>query len=151
MSCRVTLTHVLWQQFAISSNCRLMYREPLTFYHTVLRRDLIPSFRVLLTHFPPITIYLSPSSEANSSSASKRIPRIAWFQKFHYRAPRTPHPTCPNPGPHPFSWISVVILFSKFLNGSSGSGMDGGMEWIELAQNRDRWRALLKAVMKLWV
>ena len=27
----------------------------------------------------------------------------------------------------------------------------GGMDWIELAQNRDRWRALEKAVMKLGV
>jgi len=27
----------------------------------------------------------------------------------------------------------------------------GGMDWIELAQNRDRWRALVTAVMNLWV
>jgi hypothetical protein len=27
----------------------------------------------------------------------------------------------------------------------------GGMDWIELAQNRDRWRALVNAIMKLRV
>jgi hypothetical protein len=27
----------------------------------------------------------------------------------------------------------------------------GGMDWIELAQDRDRWQALANAVMKLWV
>jgi hypothetical protein len=27
----------------------------------------------------------------------------------------------------------------------------GSMDWIELAQDRDRWRALVNAVMKLWV
>jgi hypothetical protein len=27
----------------------------------------------------------------------------------------------------------------------------GGMDWIELAQNRSRWRALVNAVMNLWV
>jgi hypothetical protein len=26
----------------------------------------------------------------------------------------------------------------------------GGMDWIELAQNRDRCQALLNAVMNLW-
>jgi len=27
----------------------------------------------------------------------------------------------------------------------------GAMDWIELAQNRDRWRALVNSVMNLWV
>jgi len=27
----------------------------------------------------------------------------------------------------------------------------GDMDWIELAQNRDRWQALVTVVMKLWV
>jgi hypothetical protein len=27
----------------------------------------------------------------------------------------------------------------------------GGMDWIELAQDRDRWQALANVVMNLWV
>ena len=27
----------------------------------------------------------------------------------------------------------------------------GGMEWIDLAQDRDRWRVLVNVVMNLWV
>ena len=27
----------------------------------------------------------------------------------------------------------------------------GGMDWIDLAQDRERWRAFLNVVMNLWV
>jgi hypothetical protein len=37
--------------------------------------------------------------------------------------------------------------WKDLLNGSSGSGMWG--YGLDLAQNRDRWRALVNAVMKL--
>ena len=29
--------------------------------------------------------------------------------------------------------------------------LDGGMDWIDLAQDRDRWRVLVNAVMNIWV
>jgi hypothetical protein len=28
---------------------------------------------------------------------------------------------------------------------------EGGIDWIDLAQNRDRWRALVDVAMNLWV
>jgi hypothetical protein len=27
----------------------------------------------------------------------------------------------------------------------------GGMDWVDLAEDRDQWRALVNTVMKLWV
>jgi hypothetical protein len=38
--------------------------------------------------------------------------------------------------------IILKLIFKKW---------DGGVEWIELAQDRDRWRALVDAVMNLQV
>jgi hypothetical protein len=38
----------------------------------------------------------------------------------------------------------------QYLNGSSRSGM-GGMDWIDMAQDRDRWRAVVNEVMNLRV
>ena len=39
----------------------------------------------------------------------------------------------------------VIILRRIFRK------LDGGMGWIDLAPNRDRWQALVSAVMKLGV
>jgi hypothetical protein len=36
------------------------------------------------------------------------------------------------------------------LNGYSGNGI-GGVDWINLDQDRDRWRAIVNSVMNLWV
>ena len=38
----------------------------------------------------------------------------------------------------------------QYEHGSSGSGMRG-MDWIDLAQDRDRWKGLVNAVMNLRV
>jgi hypothetical protein len=29
--------------------------------------------------------------------------------------------------------------------------LDGGIDWIDLAQDRNRWRALVNTVMNFWV
>jgi hypothetical protein len=37
--------------------------------------------------------------------------------------------------------IILKCIFSKW---------EGGMDWIDLAENRERYRALVNVVMKLW-
>ena len=39
--------------------------------------------------------------------------------------------------------IILKWIFSRWVAGG------GGMDWIDLAQDRDRWRELVKAVMNL--
>jgi hypothetical protein len=38
----------------------------------------------------------------------------------------------------------------KMDMGRGGMGRGGGMHWIDLAQDRDRWR-VVNAVMNIWV
>jgi hypothetical protein len=37
----------------------------------------------------------------------------------------------------------------QYKDGSTGCEMEG-VEWIDVAQGRDRWRALVNVVMKIW-
>jgi hypothetical protein len=36
-------------------------------------------------------------------------------------------------------------------NGSLGDWLGGGVDWIRMAEDRDRWRAVVSAVMNLQV
>jgi hypothetical protein len=42
-----------------------------------------------------------------------------------------------------------IILQWNFRSGMGGGGE--GMDWIDLAQNRDKWRAIVNSVMNLRV
>ena len=46
---------------------------------------------------------------------------------------------------------SVCTIQKNTEYGSSGSGIWGGTDWINLAQNRDRWRALVNAAINFRV
>jgi len=87
-----------------------------------------PLFTYLLTY----SNEQNPSWEAIRFSASQEIPLILWNPKFHYRIHECPPPV-PIPNqldtvhtPHPTSWISILILSSRLLQGlSSGLFLSG--------------------------
>jgi hypothetical protein len=45
-------------------------------------------------------------------------------------------------------WVDLGVDGRIILNGSSRGGM-WDMDWIEVAKDRDSWRALVNAVIKL--
>jgi hypothetical protein len=70
------------------------------------------------TNCDTLTNYMehSPSWEANSSSASQKIPRILWNPEVHYHVHKSPPlvPTQSHSNPDhdlpPDSWRSILIL-----------------------------------------
>jgi hypothetical protein len=41
-------------------------------------------------------------------------------------------------------WVGIITMYLREIEW-------GGMDWIDLAQDRDQWRALANTVMNLWV
>jgi len=110
----------------------------------------------LLTYF----MVRSPSWEANWSTASQETPRISRNPKVHYRTHKRP-PTVSilgQPNPVPIHTSHFLEIHPNIIRPSTDNiRMDlqevecGYMDWIGLAQDRDRWLTLVSAVMNLRV
>ena len=48
------------------------------------------------------------------------------------------------------SCFQVILLVVYIIRMNLQEEVFGSVDWIELAQDRDRWRALVNAVMNLW-
>jgi hypothetical protein len=49
------------------------------------------------------------------------------------------------------SWGHVWVVGGRWGRGGGGGGGGGCTDWIELAQDKDRWRTLVNVVMNLKV
>ena len=143
-------------------------------------RDLKRYLLTYLITYPPIHSVEQSPWEANCFSASQEIPRILWNPKIHYpthkRPPHVPILSQIDPVHVPQSHFLEIDLniILPFTPGSSKGSLslmfhsqnhidgriilrwifrmwDGSMDWIDLALDRDRWRALVTVVMNLRV